>query len=213
MSPIIHGHTLRHRRPSAEYRSWLNMKSRCFDVTNHNYARYGGRGITVCDAWRADFLSFLSHIGRRPSPRHTVDRINNDGNYEPGNVRWATPKEQGRNKHNNRVLTVNGVSRHILDWAAVSGLSRATIWSRLKCGYTPEAAISSQMRQRAGTVGRVTMITFNGQTRCISRWARELGIKAHVLYNRLDVLGWPPERALTEPVIPRGNPRGTRRTP
>jgi hypothetical protein len=89
---------------SPEYRSWLNMKRRCNDPKNHNYPRYGGRGIKVCERWNTptsfpDYIAdIVSEIGRKPSPLHTIDRINNDGDYRPANVRWATASQQARNR-------------------------------------------------------------------------------------------------------------------
>lgn len=84
-----------------EYVNYKCMKKRCNYPSTDGYANYGGRGITVCDEWQKDFRSFFNHIGSKPSPKHTIDRINNDKGYEPGNVRWATPKEQGRNRRHN----------------------------------------------------------------------------------------------------------------
>lgn len=81
---------------SLEARTWERMKQRCLNPNATGYQRYGGRGITVCDRWLS-FANFLADMGPRPSASRTLDRINNDGNYEPGNCRWATPKEQGRN--------------------------------------------------------------------------------------------------------------------
>lgn len=83
-----------HRHPL--YQTWLSMRQRCTNPNVNNYHRYGGRGITVCTRWQ-DFAAFLSDVGERPSPQHSLDRIQNDGNYEPGNVRWATRVEQARN--------------------------------------------------------------------------------------------------------------------
>lgn len=86
------------RQGSPEYRAWLRMKRRCTDQNHDKYSYYGGRGIRVADEWLSDFRAFLAHIGPRPSPGHSIDRINNEGNYEPGNVRWATKQEQMKNR-------------------------------------------------------------------------------------------------------------------
>lgn len=83
------------------------MRARCNSPNTTHYARYGGRGIRVCDRWEASFDDFLADVGRMPSPTHTLDRIDNDGNYEPGNVRWATRKEQAQNRHQARVSLAN----------------------------------------------------------------------------------------------------------
>jgi hypothetical protein len=84
---------------TAEYRAWLNMRKRCYHTNRPDWKRYGGRGVVVCAAWRYNYPAFLAHVGRRPSPDHSIDRFpNNEGNYEPGNVRWATRSEQARNR-------------------------------------------------------------------------------------------------------------------
>jgi len=86
-------------RNTPEYRAWSAMKTRCYNKkTGDKYRIYGGRGITVCREWLHNFPAFLEHIGNRPSTGHSLDRINNNGNYEPGNVRWATRKEQQQNR-------------------------------------------------------------------------------------------------------------------
>ena len=82
----------------SEYRSWYNMKHRCYYPQDKRYSRYGGRGIKVCERWLQSFTNFLSDMGRKPTPKHTLDRINNDGNYEPGNCRWVTVRENNYNR-------------------------------------------------------------------------------------------------------------------
>lgn len=81
-----------------EHRAWINMVHRCTRESHKQWGYYGGRGITVSDIWRGNFLQFLADVGPRPNPTYSLDRIDNDGNYEPGNVRWATKKEQSNNR-------------------------------------------------------------------------------------------------------------------
>jgi len=122
------------------YRLWRSMLGRCENPNGHAYKLYGGRGIKVCERWH-DFLSFLADMGERPRGC-TLDRIDNDGNYEPGNCRWATPKQQGRNRANNRMLTFRGETRCIAEWADMLPLKDSAIRGRLKKGWTPEQALS-----------------------------------------------------------------------
>lgn len=82
----------------SEYVAWRNARARCHYPSSESYKTHGERGIRMCDEWRKSFSAFIAHIGPKPSPDLTLDRINNDGNYEPGNVRWATSKEQAANR-------------------------------------------------------------------------------------------------------------------
>lgn len=88
---------------SAEYSTWESMLTRCTNPKTKNWLSYGGRGITVCDRWRSDYANFIADMGRKPSPQHSIDRVDNNGNYEPGNCRWATDAEQRSNKRWNGI--------------------------------------------------------------------------------------------------------------
>jgi hypothetical protein len=108
-----------------------------------NYSDYGGRGIQVCERWRTSFMAFLADMGERPSTEHSLDRIDNDGNYEPGNCRWATKQIQARNRRCNRVISLNGEARTVAEWSELLGVSPRTIYSRLNKGQPIERALST----------------------------------------------------------------------
>jgi hypothetical protein len=116
------------------------MIRRCTSPKEDSYQFYGARGITVCDRWRASFQNFYADMGDRPSPKHTIDRIKSDGNYEPGNCRWATQKEQQRNRTNNTILKHDGQEMCVAAWAEKLGVTAQTIHNRLRKGL-PMAAV------------------------------------------------------------------------
>lgn len=125
-----------------EYRIWLAMKTRCYNQKRVDYPRYGARGITVCDEWLHSFEQFSKDMGPRPSPSHSLDRINNNVGYSKVNCRWATRKEQSNNMRSNRSLTDNlGVTKNIAEWTAIKGFSNATIRLRLDRGWSAHDAI------------------------------------------------------------------------
>lgn len=127
------------------HRIWGLIVHRCCNPKSPAYGNYGGRGITICNRWRYSFEAFVADVGERPTDAHTLDRINNDGNYEPGNVRWATRTEQARNTRFNRRITVNGVTKVLQEWANETGISRRTIAARLRRGWSPEKAVSKHV--------------------------------------------------------------------
>ena len=123
-----------------EYLSWRSMRSRCNDPRNASYEDYGARGITVCGRW-ARFSNFLTDVGRAPECT-TIDRINNDGNYEPGNCRWATATQQHRNRRNNTLLTFRGETLTQIEWAERTGIGYGTISQRRRWGWSVEDALT-----------------------------------------------------------------------
>lgn len=135
---IKHGHRGRINR-SKEYVAWDHMMQRCSNQNHPRYKDYGGRGITVCEKWR-DFRNFLKDVGVAPVG-HTLDRINNDGNYEPGNVRWATYREQNNNKRIAQ-YEFNGESKSLIEWSKFTGIGISTIRSRMKKGWTIERCLT-----------------------------------------------------------------------
>lgn len=127
------------------------MIVRCTDSANDSYARYGGRGIAVCDEWRHDFQAFHDYVTQLPNygeKDYTLDRIDNNGNYEPGNVRWATPTQQNRNTRTNRTITYNGETKCLAEWASTIGIQLGTLWYRLHVGWSVEAALTTPLDSR-----------------------------------------------------------------
>jgi hypothetical protein len=113
-----HGHSTRKEGLSTEYNSWKHMKDRCYREGNPFHKDYGKRDVTVCPEWIDNFQAFLNHIGPKPGPSYTVERIRNGGNYEPGNVKWGTKREQANNRRSNSIITIDGMSgtlRHLCD--------------------------------------------------------------------------------------------------
>lgn len=115
----------------AEYQTWQAMKNRCRGRKNKSYARYGGRGIRVCDRWLNSFETFLADMGRRPSNKHTLERINNDGNYCPENCRWETRHKQARNTSRNRMIAHDGITLCLTDWANKLGIRFSVLRHRI----------------------------------------------------------------------------------
>jgi hypothetical protein len=121
-----------------EYRIWKGMIQRCEHPAH--YKNYGSRGIRVCDRWRHSFASFLSDMGERPTPKHQIDRVDNDGMYEPTNCRWATPTENGRNTRHNHLITINGETKCVSEWSEFLGIPTWTVVKRFCIKSKPKTA-------------------------------------------------------------------------
>jgi hypothetical protein len=129
-----------------EYRAWLAMRRRCLDPRDQGAYLYAHR-VKICPEWVNSFDQFYEDMGPRPSPRHSLDRIDNDGNYEPGNVRWATPKEQSRNTSRTRFLAAHGQMKPLVEWADELGITPQSLQCRLKRGWPVEDAVSRPAEQ------------------------------------------------------------------
>lgn len=130
-----------------EYNTWTLMKRRCEKSTTKTYELYGGRGIYVCARWQT-FENFFTDMGHAPSPKHSIDRIDVNGPYSPENCRWADNKTQGRNKRNNRNLTIRGVTQCLAAWADAVAISQKILHARLTRGWPPEKAVFTPVKRR-----------------------------------------------------------------
>lgn len=124
------------------YNIWWAMRKRCTNPKAINYANYGGRGINICDRW-SNFDNFMADMGLPPTENHSIDRIDSDGNYEPNNCQWSTPIDQANNQRGNRVLTFNGESKTVAEWARSTGISRYSIYARINAGWEIEKALTT----------------------------------------------------------------------
>lgn len=134
---------------SPEYKAWSTMKARCMTPQCQVYKYYGGRGIKVCDRWLESFENFLEDMGRKPEINRSLDRIDVNGNYDPGNCRWATPIEQGRNMRTNRVEEFNGKRQCVSAWEQELGFRVGQLEQRLHHGWTMKEAIETPFNTRS----------------------------------------------------------------
>lgn len=128
---------------TSEYRVWAAMKSRCLNPNSTEYAFYGGRGIKVCRRWMT-FENFIADMGQKPSPKHSIDRLNSNGNYKPGNCKWSTHAEQDRNRRSNRNFTVNGMTFCMTDWAKRLEIPYKTLWMKIERGQTMKEIVEAK---------------------------------------------------------------------
>ncbi len=179
-----HGHARKDSPFRSEYLAWRNMRRRCSAEYVREFHNYGGRGIEVCERWQNDFQAFLDDVGIRPSKDHSLDRIDNDGNYEPDNVRWATRKQQQRNTRANRLIEFDGRRMTIADWTDETGIAQDTIRGRLERGWSARDTLKTPV----GSRGRC-YLELGGERHTVAEWARRTGVSAATIYSRVRK-GW-----------------------
>jgi hypothetical protein len=133
------------RSGTREHRIWKNCKTRCYNTNNANYPAWGGRGITMCDEWRHDLARFFADMGPCPAG-HTLERIDNNGRYEPSNCRWASMREQSNNRRDNHRLTWDGQTHTIREWERLRGFKRSAVRARIHRGWSVERALTTPIR-------------------------------------------------------------------
>jgi hypothetical protein len=134
---IVHG-----ERHSPEYAIRIGMLRRCYNPNSQDWENYGGRGIAVCERWKESIVNFIADMGRRP-PGSSIERIDNSGDYEPSNCRWATRREQCNNKRSSRLITAFARTQTIAEWSRETKTLEGTIWSRLRAGHSPEVSVTN----------------------------------------------------------------------
>lgn len=177
------------------YDTWRAMIRRCHNPAAGNYPRYGGRGITVCQAWRDSFDAFLEDVPPRPTAGHSLERIDNNRGYEPGNVRWATAAEQARNRRDNHYLTARGRTLLLEEWAEITGIPKSTLFNRIAAGWPDEQVIDTPPRPKAPD----NSITPTGLRSLVA----DRQLKPETVISRLR-RGWDYDRAISQPAARRG---------
>jgi hypothetical protein len=142
-----HGHTTKERKKFAsEYHAWASMKSRCMNPNVHSFKRYGARGIKVCDRWMR-FENFYEDMGPKPSERHSLERLDTDGNYEPSNCVWADAFQQASTRTNVRSICAFGKTMTAAAWQRETGIPASVIRNRIDSGWREEQAVSHPVRK------------------------------------------------------------------
>lgn len=144
-SRISHGET-RNGEVPRDYMVWQGMIARCENPKGNRWKSYGGKGVKVCERWRHSFPAFIEDMGPRPTPRHTIDRIDSSGNYEKSNCKWSTPKEQARHFAKNRMITAFGEIHCVAEWAELKSLPYAGFRARILRGWDAEEAMTTPFK-------------------------------------------------------------------
>lgn len=197
-----HGNA-RRKASTPEYNALRALIQRCTNPNNPEYKNYGARGIKVSARYlygesnKTNIECLLEDIGKRPTSKHSLDRIDNNFGYEPGNIRWALIYVQSRNKRNNVFIIYNGTQVIASDTIKMLGLSQSKIRSWRQLGYSLQEAFDKVLSGEF--VRKIPMYTYNGKTMNISSWAKEFQIDTSLVLYRMKKAGWSLEEALTTP--------------
>lgn len=179
---------------SPEHRSYHAMLARCYRKTHKSYYDYGGRGIKVCDRWRNSFENFFEDIGKRPSKKHSLGRIDNNSDYMPDNCKWETVIEQANNKRNNFIIEVDGIEKTLPEWCKTYNIDYHQVYTRIiNKGWTPKKALKTPIGFK------MKKYKVNGETKTLRQWAKAYNICYSTLKYRINA-GWDIHKALTTPV-------------
>lgn len=170
-----------------EFKTWTSMISRCSSKTHKSYFRYGGRGITVCERWigKTGFLNFLEDIGERPTPKHSLDRIDNNKGYSAENCRWADTTTQARNKRNNNLITYKNITRCLTEWSEIINIPTSTLYNRLKNGWDVEKSFETPIIIAKRNKIVKNSLEYKGEIKCIAEWCRIYNIATSTFHKRL----------------------------
>jgi hypothetical protein len=191
-----------------EWQAWNNARHRCLSTNNPFYPKYGGQGITICNEWADDFAAFLTDMGKRPSSKHELGRLDSKQGYSKANCAWMTrqeimlrqPPRTKPNQPNRPPITYKGVTRSLREWAKHLGIGETALGHRLSTyGWTLDEALGGQPRSVSRGYPKKHYVEWKGETRHVSEWAEQAGISRGCLIGRIYRLGWTMDRAMTEP--------------
>lgn len=184
------------------WKTWVMMIVRCFDEGHRSYPNYGGRGITVCDEWINSYVAFTRDMGPKPGRRYSIERMDNNGNYCPENCKWATAKEQARNRRSSRNITAWGQTKTIAEWIESYGISHSAVSARLRAGWTAEDALSVPKRKAAARTNKLDLLVeYDGQSKSVREWLEEKGINKKCFNQRSRNPDWTLAEAATVPML------------
>lgn len=177
---------------SRAYKVWSSMKGRCENSMHASFKDYGARGIKVCERWQS-FTAFYEDMGDPPAGM-SIDRRNNDGDYEPDNCRWASSVEQNNNRRANKPITINGETKNLYAWLAEFGMDYSTYAYRVRHGMSEQEALTTPRNRKQNHQN----FTINGKSQSFDEWLRENKVSRTTFYRRVEQ-GWSEEDAMSVP--------------